>query len=46
VVAPTPPAPKPFKPDTNTVTVIRGNAVTQQKFADSTKKDSTRARNP
>jgi pilus assembly protein CpaB len=33
-----PPAPKPFKPDTNTVTVIRGTAVSQQKFADSTKK--------
>src|SRR5690349_4531033 len=33
-----PPAPKPLKPDTNTVTVIRGTAVTQQKFADSTRK--------
>jgi pilus assembly protein CpaB len=39
--------PKPLKPDTNTVTVIRGTAVTQQKFADSTKKDSlSKARTP
>jgi pilus assembly protein CpaB len=47
VQAPPPPVARPAKPDTNTVTVIRGTAVTQQKFADSTKKDSTaKARTP
>jgi pilus assembly protein CpaB len=47
IVQAPPPAPKPQKPDTNTVTVIRGTAVTQQKFADSTKKDSlSKARTP
>jgi pilus assembly protein CpaB len=43
VQAPAPPKPKP---DTNTVTIIRGREVSQQKFADSTKKDSTRTRTP
>ena len=38
-----PPPPKP-KADTNTVTIIRGRDVQQQKFADTAKKDTTRAR--
>ena len=38
-----PPPPKP-KADTNTVTIIRGREVQQAKFADTAKKDTTRAR--
>jgi pilus assembly protein CpaB len=38
-----PPPPKP-KADTNTVTIIRGRDVQQQKFADTLKKDTTRGR--
>ena len=38
-----PPPPKP-KADTNTVTIIRGRDVQQAKFADTAKKDTTRAR--
>jgi len=41
VLAPLPPKPKA---DTNTVTIIRGRDVQQQKFADTAKKDTTRAR--
>ena len=43
VVLQAPPPPKP-KADTNTVTIIRGRDVQQQKFADTAKKDSTKAR--
>jgi pilus assembly protein CpaB len=45
-VAPPPVVIKPVKPDSNTVTVIRGREVQKQTFADTAKKDSTRARNP
>ena len=38
-----PPPPKP-KADTNTVTIIRGREVQQQKFADTAKKDPTKGR--
>lgn len=36
------PAPKPQKPDTNTVTIYRGQTIDKKQFADTAKKDSTR----
>jgi pilus assembly protein CpaB len=37
---------KPSKPDTNVVTIYRQQSMERKLFADTTKKDSTRARNP